>query len=185
MCGPSGSGKSTYAQRFESEGMVRLSFDVEMWRRGISTVPLPQDVRDEIEAGLRARLLELVAEGTDVVLDFSFWSRRMRTEELAAQYFDHFGPPTPDEGPADRHSLASSRRSLLDAAATHWADSAPDAFAWRSIVAGEYPSASAMMAAGASLVSSCSVPSLAARVLTSRLRRRSLRLTAWMCWPGE
>jgi predicted kinase len=142
MCGPSGSGKSTYAQRFESEGMVRLSFDVEMWRRGISTVPLPQDVRDEIEAGLRARLLELVAEGTDVVLDFSFWSRRMRddyrrlleptgvvpetfylatdretvlnrvrarrgshaddfvlTEELAAQYFDHFGPPTPDEGP--------------------------------------------------------------------------------------
>lgn len=142
MCGPSGSGKSTYAPRFESEGMVRLSFDVEMWRRGISTVPLPQDVREEIEAGLRARLLELVAEGTDVVLDFSFWSRRMRddyrrlleptgvvpetfylatdretvlnrvrarrgghaddfvlTEELAAQYFDHFEPPTPDEGP--------------------------------------------------------------------------------------
>jgi predicted kinase len=51
-----------------------------MWRRGISTVPLPQDVRDEIEAGLRARLLELVAEGTDVVLDFSFWSRRMRDD---------------------------------------------------------------------------------------------------------
>jgi predicted kinase len=80
MCGPSGSGKSTYAQRFESEGMVRLSFDLEMWRRGISTVPLPQDVRDEIEAGLRARLLELVAKGTDVVLDFSFWSRRMRDD---------------------------------------------------------------------------------------------------------
>ena len=46
-----------------ARGMVRLSFDVEMWRRGISTVPLPQNVRDEIEAGLRARLLELVAEG--------------------------------------------------------------------------------------------------------------------------
>lgn len=142
MCGPAGSGKSTYAQRLETEGMVRLSFDVEIWRRGISTVPLPQDVRDEIEIGLRARLLELVAEGTDVVLDFSFWSRRMRdeyrrlleptgvvpetfylatdretvlnrvrarrgshaddfelTEELAAQYFDHLEPPTPDEGP--------------------------------------------------------------------------------------
>jgi predicted kinase len=122
--------------------MIRLSFDVEMWRRGISTVPLPSDARDEIEAGLRARLLELVATGSDVVLDFSFWSRRMRddyrklleptgvvpetiyfatdrgtvlermrnrlgshsddyvvTEELAAQYFDHFEPPTPDEGP--------------------------------------------------------------------------------------
>ncbi len=148
MCGPSGSGKSTYARRLESEGMIRLSFDVEMWRRGISTVPLPPDVRDEIEAGLRARLLELVAAGSDVVLDFSFWSRRMRddyrklleptgvvpetiylatdrvtvldrmrtrrgshsddyvlTEELAAQYFDHFEPPTADEGPLAGHSL--------------------------------------------------------------------------------
>lgn len=38
LCGPSGSGKSTYAQRLESEGMVRLSFEVETWRRGISSV---------------------------------------------------------------------------------------------------------------------------------------------------
>lgn len=122
--------------------MIRLSYDVEMWHRGISTVPLAPDVRDEIEAGLRARLLELVAADADVVLDFSFWSRRMRddyrellgpagvvpetiylatdretvlsrmrtrrgshsddyvlTEELVAQYFDHFEPPTPAEGP--------------------------------------------------------------------------------------
>jgi hypothetical protein len=34
--------------------------------------------------------------------------------------------------------------------------------AWRSMVAGECPSASAMIATGASLVSSCRVPSLAA-----------------------
>src|SRR6476620_4869883 len=80
MCGPSGSGKSTYARRLEGDGMVRLSFDVEMWHRGISAVPLPPDVRDEIEAGLRARLLELVAAGSDVVLDFSFWSRRTRDD---------------------------------------------------------------------------------------------------------
>ena len=122
--------------------MVRLSFDAEMWRRGISTVPLPPDVRDEIEADLRARLLELVAAGRDVVLDFSFWSRRTRDdyrrlleptgvlpetfylatdretvlermrnrrgshsddyvlpEGLAARHFDHFEPPTADEGP--------------------------------------------------------------------------------------
>jgi hypothetical protein len=52
--------------------MVRLSFDVEMWRRASSTVPLPPDVRSEIENDLRARLLELVAAGTDVVLNFSF-----------------------------------------------------------------------------------------------------------------
>ena len=142
MCGPSGSGKSTYARVLESEGMTRLSFDVELWRRGISMVPPPPDVREEIEAGLRALLLELVAADTDVVLDFSFWSRRMRddyrelleptgvvpetiylatdrntvlsrmrtrrgshyddfvlTQELVEEYFDHFEPPTPDEGP--------------------------------------------------------------------------------------
>jgi predicted kinase len=142
MCGPSGAGKSTYAQGLEGEGVVRLSFDVEMWRRGISTVPLSAGQRTEIETELRARLLDLVSEGIDVVLDFSFWSRRMRddyrellaptgivpetiylatdrdtvlrrmrarcgshsddfvlSENLVAHYFDHFEPPTPDEGP--------------------------------------------------------------------------------------
>ena len=142
MCGPSGSGKTTYARRLEREGMVRLSFDVEMWRRGITAVPLPPEVRAEIETALRARLLELVAAGRDVVLDFSFWSRRMREDyrallrptgvvpetvylatdratvldrvrarrgqdaddyvlddDLAAHHFDHFEPPSPEEGP--------------------------------------------------------------------------------------
>lgn len=144
MCGPSGSGKTTHAKQLEDQGMVRLSFDIVMWQRGISTVPLPQVIRDEIEAELRARLLDLVREGSDVVLDFSFWSRQMRadyrqllaptgvvpetiylatdratvlervrarrgnhaddfelTEELAAHYFDHFEPPTTDEGPLE------------------------------------------------------------------------------------
>ena len=80
MCGPSGSGKTTYARQLEDGGMVRLSFDVEMWRRGITTVPLPPAVRAEIEGGLRERLLALVASGQDVVLDFSFWSRAMRED---------------------------------------------------------------------------------------------------------
>ena len=142
MCGPSGAGKTTYAERLERDGMVRLSFDVEMWRRGIAEVPLPPHLREEIETDLRARLLALVAEERDVVLDFSFWSRSMRedyrrlleatgvvpetvylatdretvlarvrarrgdhrddyvlSEDLAARYFDHFEPPTRDEGP--------------------------------------------------------------------------------------
>ena len=80
MCGPSGSGKTTYARQLEAEGMTRLSFDVEMWRRGITAVPLSPEIRAEIEADLRGRLLELVAAGVDVVLDFSFWSRQMRDE---------------------------------------------------------------------------------------------------------
>jgi predicted kinase len=83
MCGPSGAGKSTYARRLEDEGMTRLSFDVELWRRGIAAVPPPSEVRAEVEADLRARLLEHVAAGDDVVLDFSFWSRRMRDDYRA------------------------------------------------------------------------------------------------------
>jgi predicted kinase len=58
--------------------MTRLSFDQEAWSRGIATMPLPDDVRRDIEATLRARLVDLVRAGSDVVLDFSFWSRRMR-----------------------------------------------------------------------------------------------------------
>jgi predicted kinase len=142
MCGPAGSGKSSVARRYEQQGMSRLSFDQEAWSRGITSMPLPPDVHREIEDVLRARLVELVHAGADVVVDFSFWSRAMREEyrellrplgvvpetvylatdratvlqrvaaraaadgddfaisaELAACYFDHFEPPTPDEGP--------------------------------------------------------------------------------------
>lgn len=105
-------------------------------------MPLPPEVHEQIERELRARLMALVADGTDVVLDFSFWSKRSRLEyrdllhavgvvpetiyvatpravalermtsrghehaddyalpaALAAEYFDHFEPPTADEGP--------------------------------------------------------------------------------------
>jgi hypothetical protein len=43
-------------------------------------MPLPQDVHRDIERVLRARLANLVRAGSDVVLDFSFWSRSMREE---------------------------------------------------------------------------------------------------------
>lgn len=78
MCGPAGSGKSTVARQYERQGMVRLSFDQEAWSRGITAMPLPQDVHRDIEQVLRARLADLVRAGSDVVLDFSFWSRDMR-----------------------------------------------------------------------------------------------------------
>ena len=78
MCGPAGSGKSTVARQYERQGMTRLSFDQEAWSRGITTMPLPQDVHRDIERVLRARLVDLVRAGADVVLDFSFWSRHMR-----------------------------------------------------------------------------------------------------------
>lgn len=80
MCGPAGSGKSTIARELESAGSTRLSFDEEAWRRGIREQPLADDTRRQIEEALRQRLLDLVLAGTDVVLDYSFWSRRMRDE---------------------------------------------------------------------------------------------------------
>jgi hypothetical protein len=80
MCGPAGSGKSTIARQYEQQGMTRLSFDQEAWSRDITTMPLPPEVHRDIERALRARLLDLVRAGTDVVLDFSFWSRVMRDE---------------------------------------------------------------------------------------------------------
>ena len=80
MCGPAGSGKSTVARKYEAQGMTRLSVDQEAWSRGITTMPLPDDVHRDIEATLRARLVDLVREGEDVVLDFSFWSRRTRDD---------------------------------------------------------------------------------------------------------
>jgi predicted kinase len=80
MCGPAGSGKSTVARQYERQGMTRLSFDQEAWARGITAMPLPQDVHRDIERVLRVRLLDLVRAGADVVLDFSFWSRRTREE---------------------------------------------------------------------------------------------------------
>lgn len=142
MCGPAGSGKSTIARRLEAEGMARLSFDQEAWDRGIRNMPLSEDVHRDVEESLRRRLLELIGDEHDVVLDFSFWSRAMRDDwrrvlephgivpetfyiatdratclarvaartsahgdeftlaaVTAAAYFDHFEPPTPDEGP--------------------------------------------------------------------------------------
>jgi predicted kinase len=60
--------------------MARLSFDQEAWSRGITAMPLPPDVHRDIEHVLRARLADLVRAGSDVVLDFSFWSRNMRDE---------------------------------------------------------------------------------------------------------
>lgn len=83
MCGPSGSGKTTYARELERGGMVRLSFDTEMWRRGITTLPAPQQAMIEIEVDLRERLLQLVAENRDVVLDFPFSTRALRDDYRA------------------------------------------------------------------------------------------------------
>ncbi|CAM3542732.1 AAA family ATPase [Nocardioides zeicaulis] len=82
MCGPGGAGKTTYAKRLEREGWTRLSFEVELWDRGITTIP-SADVVAEVAADLKERLLRHVAADDDVVLDFGFWFRRQREEYRA------------------------------------------------------------------------------------------------------
>lgn len=141
MCGPAGSGKSTYAKRFISEGMTILSYDEASFRRGITQHPLPPQLLKEIKTELDDQLKNLLESGKDVVLDYSFWSKKMRQEyslfvkkygispqiyyvqtpkaiilerirkrngshpgdiilspETASMYYNHFEPPTPDEG---------------------------------------------------------------------------------------
>jgi len=43
-------------------------------------MPLPEDVRAAVEAELLGRLRSCVESGISVVLDFSFWSRKMRDD---------------------------------------------------------------------------------------------------------
>lgn len=80
MCGAAGSGKSTYAKILEQQGYKRLSFDVESFKRGFKVHPLPRDVYDEIKNFLDHELRTLIMQNKDVVLDYSFWSRKMRDE---------------------------------------------------------------------------------------------------------
>lgn len=78
VCGAAGAGKSTHARALEADGYARLSFDEEAWLRGHREHPLPAAVAAEVHADLRARLVALVEDGRDVVVDTSFWSRASR-----------------------------------------------------------------------------------------------------------
>ena len=83
MCGVAGSGKTTYAQQLEMKGYVRLSIDEEVWAR-FGRYGMDYDPADyarlsaAAEDVLRERLVTLVGEGRDVVVDFSFWQRASR-----------------------------------------------------------------------------------------------------------
>ena len=81
-CGVAGSGKTTFAKQLETTGYVRLSVDDEV-RKRIESGVLSRDadarlVSISIEEDIRARLIDLVRHGRDVVVDFSFWKRSAR-----------------------------------------------------------------------------------------------------------
>lgn len=77
MCGPAGTGKSTLAKKFESTGMTILSYDEESFKRGLNEHPLPQEVLEDIKTYLDEKLISLIMQNIDIVLDYSFWSREM------------------------------------------------------------------------------------------------------------
>ena len=88
MCGVPGSGKTSYAKTLERTGYVRLSVDEEMWRldRELAAsfgTPEYFEFTVVVERQLRDRLVELLAESRDVVVDLSFWSRQRREEYKA------------------------------------------------------------------------------------------------------
>jgi predicted kinase len=84
MCGVCGSGKTTYAKEKEKEGYIRLSIDEEMWKcYGTKGVDYPdnryEELSEKIELLLREKLLKLIREGKNVVIDFSFWNKKSRS----------------------------------------------------------------------------------------------------------
>lgn len=83
MCGPAGAGKSTLAKKFESTGMTILSYDEESFKRGFNEHPLPQEVLEDIKTYLDEKLISLIMQNIDIVLDYSFWSREMRNEYIS------------------------------------------------------------------------------------------------------
>jgi predicted kinase len=84
LVGLTGSGKTTYAQReLEPQGAVRLSVDeVVHERHGRYGVDYPEHTYFEKEAPvvdeLHGQLVELIAEGRDVVWDHGLWPRKDR-----------------------------------------------------------------------------------------------------------
>jgi predicted kinase len=83
MCGVAGSGKTTFAQKLEKEGFVRLSIDEEIWAtNGRFGVDFPiekiEEYKKVAESKLRDRLIKLIHDKNQVVIDFSFWDRARR-----------------------------------------------------------------------------------------------------------
>lgn len=86
--------------------MIRLSFDLEAWRRGISTMPLPEAVHAQIEADLRSRLLQHVAAGAVFVTHSSRPEREVENDIRAVLDPTGVVPETV--------YLATDRRTVLD-----------------------------------------------------------------------
>jgi len=63
--------------------MIRLSFDQEAWSRGISAMPLPEDVRGEIERVLRATFWRPSTREPAKVVSIDDARRRLAAQEAS------------------------------------------------------------------------------------------------------
>lgn len=54
--------------------MTILSYDEESFKRGLKEHPLPQEVLEDIKTYLDEKLISLIMQNIDIVLDYSFWS---------------------------------------------------------------------------------------------------------------
>lgn len=85
LTGLPGSGKSTYARTLEASGVTRLCVDELMQdRHGRPGKDYPGELQPELEvpllAEVRARLVELIRTGRDVVLDHGLGTRAARDD---------------------------------------------------------------------------------------------------------
>ncbi|WP_084375139.1 AAA family ATPase [Neobacillus soli] len=85
MCGIAGSGKTTFSQKLEKAGFVRLSIDEEVWstngRYGIDyPIEKYRGYLDKAHLRLRDKLVKLILNKQQVVVDSSFWRQSERVE---------------------------------------------------------------------------------------------------------
>ncbi|MCM1504286.1 MAG: ATP-binding protein [Muribaculum sp.] len=84
LCGMSGSGKTTYADTLvKNHGYSKLAIDEYMWHdHGECGIDYPaEEYRERYarsEEALKERLIDLVASGSDVVVDMTFCHREKR-----------------------------------------------------------------------------------------------------------
>lgn len=90
LCGVAGAGKTRFARNLQARGWLRLSVDVEVFGRAGAQVADDDPRKAHAQAAVDRRLVRLLADGADVVLDLSLWSRSER-DRYKSLVEDHGG----------------------------------------------------------------------------------------------
>lgn len=108
LCGLPGSGKTTYAKELETQGVIRLTLDEELFKR--HGRHLPEGTYSEYEKktkdALTEELVQHLKQNRSVVLDWGFWKREDR-DRIAQLVRDNGGEPKLLYFKRDLNELAS------------------------------------------------------------------------------